>query len=163
MLVTSWRSCPVSDSFRGKCEESWFCVQYERGDSFELFESSLTVPSEDMVLTRCSGAPSFVLDGLITVVPFDSDVGAESFSSSTLSFGLVFDRFCWILLRRPGTGPRFFLASLKVQLMLRPVHVLHGLDMSHRTFRCLFEDYDQQNVARAVLCYLLALVASSVG
>ena len=57
-----------------------------------MFESVMTAPSEDMVLTRCSAAPSFVLDGLITVVPLDSDVGAESFISSRLSFGLVFER-----------------------------------------------------------------------
>ena len=82
----------MSDSFRGKCEESWFCAQYERGDSCELFESVMTAPSEDMVLTRCSAAPSFVLDGLIMLVPLDKDVSAESFISSTLSFGLVLDR-----------------------------------------------------------------------
>jgi len=122
----------------------------------------MTAPSEDMVLTRCSAAPSVVLDGLIIVVPLDNDVGAEPFISSTLSFGLGFDRFCWMLLRRPGTGPRFFLASLKVQLMLRPVHVLQGLDISHRTLRCLFEDRDQHKVTKAALSYVLALVAGSV-
>ena len=82
----------MRDSFREKCEESWFCVQYERGDSCELFESVMTAPSDDMVLTRCSAAPSFVLDGLMTVVPLDNYVGAESFMPSTLSFGLVLDR-----------------------------------------------------------------------
>ena len=82
----------MRDSFRGKCEESWFCVQYERGDSCELFESVMTAPSEDMVLTLCSAAPSVVLDGLIIVVPLDNDVSAESFISSRLSFGLVLGR-----------------------------------------------------------------------
>lgn len=146
MLVTSCRSLPERDSFRGYCEVSWFCVQNVRGDSCELFESIMTAPSEEMVLTRCSAVPSCVLDGLIMVVPLDNGVGAESFMSSTPSFGLVFGRCFWILLIRPGTGPRFFLASLKVQLRLRPVQVLQGLDISHRTLRSLFRSCDQQNV-----------------
>jgi hypothetical protein len=127
-----------------------------------LFESIMTALSEEVVLTRCRAAPSYMLDGLITAVPLESGVGAESFMSSTLSFELVFGRCFCTLLVRPGTGPRFFLASLKVQLRLRPVQVLQGLDISHRTLRILFGSYDQRRVANAALCYVLALVAGSI-
>jgi hypothetical protein len=82
----------VRDSFLGNWEESWFCAQIVRGDSFELFGSVITAPSEEIVLTQCSAVPSFVLDGLIAVVPLDNGVDAESFISSTLSFGPVFGR-----------------------------------------------------------------------
>jgi len=86
----------------------------------------------------CNANPSRNLEGLIAMMPVDSGEGSGSLKSSTLSLGIVFECCFWIFAIRPGTGPRFFLASSKVHLEPRPVHVLHGLAMSQRTLRSLF-------------------------
>ena len=88
---------------------------------------------------RCSADPSCKLEGLITIVPVDSGEGSESLKSSTFSLEIVFDCCFWIFEIRPGTGPRFFLASSNVHFEPLPVHVLHGFAMSQRTLRSLFE------------------------
>jgi hypothetical protein len=88
---------------------------------------------------RCNADPSCKLDGLTVVVPVDSCKGSGCLKSSTLSLGIAFGCCFWIFAIRPGTGPRFFLASSKVHFEPLPVHVLHGLDMSQRTLRSLFE------------------------
>ena len=98
----------------------------------------MMTPSEEIVLIRCSVDPSCKIEGLIAMVSFDSGEGLGSPKSSTLSLGIVLECCFWIFAIRPGTGPRFFLASSKVHLEPRPVHVLHGLAMSQRTLRSLF-------------------------